>query len=189
MKNIWDSISQNWSEYRKNMPMFVKNFEKKGLILDLGCGSGRNIEKNNSYICCDFSIEMLRKAVEKRDNQNIEAAFVLCKAEELPFKNTCLDSAMMIAVLHYSKEREKCVEELVRVMKPDSKSLISVWKRGIGESFVKWNYNGKSYDRYFYGFSEDELNKILTKSFDVVPETADLKALKKNIILIVRKRG
>jgi len=65
-QTIWNKLAEQWSIFRRRTPSEVENFiaDKKGKILDLGCGSGRNIIPNThiKYYGVDFSEEMLKIA-------------------------------------------------------------------------------------------------------------------------------
>ena len=65
-EEVWDVISDLWNDYRKQpfdaVISFLKN--KKGRVIDLGCGSGRNMIKNDSleYFGVDISANQLTAA-------------------------------------------------------------------------------------------------------------------------------
>src|SRR3989344_7542980 len=117
-QKVWDSIAEPWSERRKKLIFQeVLDFQKnaKGVILDVGCGSGRNILKGKKYICLDFSKKMLKYA-KKNSKKNI--LFVRADATELPIKNNSFDNVLYIAILHVIKGknyRKKALLELRRV--------------------------------------------------------------------------
>ncbi len=185
-RDVWDSIAEAWEKYRKipfqEFKKFIKS--KKGLVLDIGCGTGRNLVKiNGSYVCIDFSINMLKLAKKK-----IKASFVLADASSLPFKENVFDAVIFHSVLHCLKKKQRlsALSEMKRVMKPSSSAFISVWNKDSGEKLVSWTYKGKKYMRYYYFFTKDELEKTLNKiGFKSIKVQLDEK--EKNIIAIVEK--
>ncbi len=71
---VWDKIAKLWHKYRDRPIPEVVNFlqGKKGKILDLGCGSGRNFIKLDAELyAVDFSSEQLKHAREIARSQTI----------------------------------------------------------------------------------------------------------------------
>jgi len=201
-QRVWDSISESWGERRKKLIFqevldFQKN--KKGNILDVGCGSGRNILKGKKYICLDFSRNMLEYA-KKNSGKNI--IFVRADAVELPIKNNSFDNVLYVAILHVikgSKNRKNALKELRRVMKKNGRAIITVWNKdqprfskSKKESYIPWKHKEKKYMRYYYLYDEKELKNVL-KSCKFKIESisgSDSKAFRlfaRNIVAIVRK--
>lgn len=175
--DIWNKIAKPWKTYVvKRIPIveeFLKN--KKGKILDLGCGTGRNMipSKNIEYYAVDFSEEQLKQAKEYTNKNNIKAKFYKSEANHLPFKDNTFNHGLFIATLHCieSKEkRKKALEELYRVLKPGGQALISVWdskdKRfnqvnNQGEIYMSWLDNNIPHMRYYYLYNKKEFINLL----------------------------
>jgi ubiquinone/menaquinone biosynthesis C-methylase UbiE len=176
-EQVWNALAEPWSRFRKYPPVEVREFlkDKKGKILDLGCGSGRNIIKieNANFYGIDFSEKLLKFAEEKIKKEQINAILFKTKCSELPFENNFFDNAIFICVLHCiesSEERKKAVQELFRVLKPNAKAMISVWDKetmkilkntNAKEGFVNWKNNNHNYKRYYYFYDEKELKQLL----------------------------
>ena len=201
-QKVWDSIAPSWSERRKKLIFQeVLDFQKntKGIILDVGCGSGRNILKGKKYICLDFSKNMLKYA-KKNSGKNI--LFVRADATQLPIKDNSFDTILYVAILHVikgEKNRKKALLELGRVMKKNGRAIITVWNKdqprfskSKKESCIPWKHKGKKYMRYYYLYDQKELNNAL-KSCKFKIESisgSDSKAFRlfaRNIVAIVRK--
>ena len=86
-EEIWDSIANPWKEYRVGIIPIVAEFlkDKKGKVVDLGCGSGRNMLKNDDieYYGVDFSGEQLKQAWDYIQKEGINAKLFKSKADEL----------------------------------------------------------------------------------------------------------
>lgn len=211
-KEVWDNISEKWSEYRKTPVKEVEEFlkNKKGKVLDLACGSGRNIipSKKIEYYGVDFSSEMLKLAEKNSIKKNIKAMFfrVDIGKEELPFEKNFFDSVIFISSLHCiekKKDRMYALEELYRTLKKGGTALITVWNRDsndlleenkVKEGFVNWKKEGKNYQRYYYFYEKEELEKLLIETGFKIIETSEPKLegirsyhAKKNIIFLVKK--
>jgi len=218
-EEVWDEISDLWQEFKKkpffNVEDFLKN--KKGLIIDLGCGTGRNMVKNENvvYYGVDFSGEQIENGKKIVKEKGINAKFFKMNAYDLDkniFKNEMFDCGLFIATLHCiddKKKRENALEEFYRVLKKGREGLISVWNSSdarfnglIGDIYMSWKKDGKEYYRYYYLYSEEELINLLEKTgFKVLEiktnlDKKDSKIIassekdrfsKKNLIVRVRK--
>jgi ubiquinone/menaquinone biosynthesis C-methylase UbiE len=183
-QQIWEEISCHWKKFRrKNIPA-VEEFlsDKKGKVLDLGCGSGRNLiaNKNLKYYCLDFSKGMIKYAKEKAVLEKIKAGFLQFDLEnesKLSFDDKFFDAVLFIRTLHCisgEKNRERVLKEVYRVMKPHAKMLLQVWnnsserfkkhyKEKFKEGIVPWSIEGKKYERYYYLYDKNELISVLEK--------------------------
>jgi tRNA (uracil-5-)-methyltransferase TRM9 len=208
-EEVWDEISDLWNEYRKEPFETVKEFlkNKKGKIIDLGCGSGRNMIKNDNleYYEVDVSSCQLGCAMHFADESGINAKFFKLSADKLSkkdFKNEMFDYGLFIAALHCiegEKNRENALKELFRVLKKGAQALISVWNSSDsrfdyvgnhGEILMSWKKDGKEHYRYYYLYERKELIDLLKKTgFDIIEISEDGKDRfsKKNLVVRVKK--
>jgi ubiquinone/menaquinone biosynthesis C-methylase UbiE len=204
-KQVWENVASPWKIFRikpdKEVPVFLKKGE--GKILDLGCGSGRNFTKIDGKIYgVDFSKKMLGYAKERAEKHNIDVELKEAEATKLPFKDNFFDSAIFIRALHCietEEGREKALKELLRVLKPNAKALITVWNRDqprfkdYGKaSLIPWEHKGKKFMRYYYLYEQDEFFELLKKvGFENIKienkENIEGTYSKKNIVAVVRK--
>ena len=119
----------------------------------------------------DFSEKMIELAQKKAKKLKIPAEFFVADITKLPFQNNFFDYSICISAIHCLKPKyhKKAVQELYRVMKKGSKSLVGVWnfnskrfnqKKG-KEKLVGWRNKGK---RYYYLFEEKEIHNLFKKS-------------------------
>ncbi len=172
-EKVWDNIAKEWHDYKKIPAQTTRNFLEKasGKVLDLGSGSGRNIKKikNGKMYLVDFSKEMLNIAEKKAKHSGIIIETKKGDLFKIPYKNDFFDYCICISALHCIKpeNHKKSAQELYRVMKPKSKSLIGVWNvdskrfskkdREKKEKMIKWTDKG---ERYYYLFNEKEVHKL-----------------------------
>ena len=196
-QKVWNSIAKLWKKFRvksiKEVQEFLKN--KKGNILDLGCGAGRNFVKNKGIIYgIDFSKEMLKYAKESAEKNNVKVKLKRAKATKIPFKDNFFDSAIYISVLHCipsEKDREKSLKGLLRVLKPNAEALITVWSKNHvklinhpKDSTIVWKTKTKKIHRYYYLYEKKELLELLENvKFKII----SIKEDNKNIIAKVQK--
>ncbi len=98
----------------------------KGLVLDAGCGTGRNFphfSKKASVIGVDNAPKMLAQAEQRIRQSNASIKIERMNLTHLEFKNNLFDAVVATFVLCVMpKEREeKVLDELVRVAKPGAR--------------------------------------------------------------------
>jgi len=204
-EKVWDEISELWQDFRVKPIPIVEEFliGKKGKILDLGCGSGRNMiaGEGKEYYEIDFSKKQLQAGKKKAKEEKINAQFFKLKADKLPFENEFFDYGLFIAALHcieLEKERQKALREFYRVLKKGAEAVISVWdskdKRFEGkgkEVYMEWKVNNVPHMRYYYLYDKNELVDLLEKvGFKILeiynPRKKD-RFSKKNLIIRIKK--
>jgi len=167
-ENIWDKISNPWKKYRiKKLPIvvdFLKN--KKGKIIDLGCGTGRNMIKNENveYYGVDFSVGQLKHAKELIEEDKLNAKLFKSKVDKLPmFENELFDYGLFMATLHCLETKEQrlnSLKEFYRILKSNAEALISVWNgednrfNNKKEVYISWGDERIGYLRYYYLYGE-----------------------------------
>lgn len=196
-EKTWDKIAEKWAIYRARSTELIEKFlkNKKGKVLDLGCGSGRNFIDNKKikYYGLDFSKKMLEKAREKIQKEGLDCELKKAKAHRIPYTNNFFDAAIYIATLHCLKskrQRIKSLKEIQRVLKPNARAFISVWSRNQERiknkpknSTVPWTIEGKKVYRFNYIYDVDELlEEINSVGLKFVKIWED-----KNINVIVKK--
>ena len=204
-KEVWENIASPWKIFRVNPDKEVVDFfkDKSGKILDLACGSGRNFIKIDGTIYgVDFSKKMLKYAKEHIKKNNFDVELKNENATKLSFKDNFFDSAIFIRALHCietEEGREKTLRELLRVLKPKSEALITVWNKDQPrfadlekDSFIPWEHNGKKFMRYYHLYEKDEFFNLLKKvGFENIKiedkENIEGTYSKKNIHAVVKK--
>jgi ubiquinone/menaquinone biosynthesis C-methylase UbiE len=96
--------------------------DKKELILDLACGSGRFM--NYASIGVDASQEMLKIASEKYP----EKSYYQSDAELIPLQDNSIDSIITFHFfMHLDKEKvQKILKECHRVLKPNGRIIFDI---------------------------------------------------------------
>ena len=131
-ERVWDAIAGKWAEFRSKPTEEVMEFleGKKGDVLDLGCGSGRNVLDNGElkFYGVDFSGELL-KIAEGKGYVELKKGF----AYDVPYMDEVFDWVIFVRVLHCvdsAERRKKSLVEVYRVLKSGGEAMISVWGRG-----------------------------------------------------------
>lgn len=199
VKYAFERIARDWDRLReKPWPVLRKFFEKydylhlfqNDYLLDLGCGNGRHSllfsDKTNHVIGVDFSLNLLKIAKKKADQQNIDnVSYVMADITLLPFKNEAFSSIIYLSTLHHipmKMNRLKNLMDINRILKQDGYCLISVWRRWqkrffwhffkqlfkpshsgeFGDINIPWKkQDGVVVQRFYHLFSQKELKKII----------------------------
>jgi len=202
-REVWNILAPEWRRLRSKPREYVEEFlsEVKGLILDVGCGAGRNLIKNKKYVAFDFAEKLVLLAKEKAENEKINALFSVASADAIPFKNSTFDGIMSMNVIHVLEGKSKtlAIKEIFRVMKPGAKAIISVWNKNQPrfflkgkEEYVPWKIDNQKLMRYYYLFTKSELKEFLKQNgFNVLKIFGSRKKAFKlfpmDIIAIVQK--
>lgn len=161
---------------------FGNNFTSSSIVLDAGCGNGKNI-KYFQHKCNVIGIDKCENLV----NICIEKGYQVTNEDvtSLSFQNNTFDFIMSIAVIHHidtEEMRVNAIKELIRVLKPGGKLLITCWafeadeyskkKKFIkGDNMVK--FNTKEILRYYYIYDKDGFNELCKKTHNNVNITWD----------------
>lgn len=194
-EKTWDSIAKSFDKTRrkpwKECLDFIEESSKENIIVDVACGNGRHLipcsKKCKKVIGLDISSKMLEIAKEKAIKENISnISFIHSTAEDIPLKSSSIDSILYIAALHniYRKEnRIKSLTEIKRILKKNSKAIISVWSRyndkfrktfqnknsyskkiEFGDKYIYWRKDGLDIPRFYHLYSKKEFLEDLEKS-------------------------
>ncbi|MEY4217009.1 MAG: hypothetical protein RLZZ68_1465 [Bacteroidota bacterium] len=111
--------------------------DKKEIILDLACGSGRFM--NYASIGIDASQEMLKIANEKYP----EKSFYQSDAELIPLLDSSIDSIITFHFfMHLDKEKvQKILAECQRVLKPNGRIIFDI-PSAKRRSFIRYKKTG-----------------------------------------------
>lgn len=147
----------------KESKKFLSLLKKNSLILDLGCGPGRDAkifaDKGFKVIGVDLSNKMLEAA--ERRVKNTE--FKLMDTMKLDFKDSLFDAIWASGIFVHipKKEMPNAMKEPYRVLKKDGILYLSV-KEGKGEILEPDNRYG-GVKKFWSFFEKGEIEDILEK--------------------------
>ncbi|HLD12506.1 MAG TPA: class I SAM-dependent methyltransferase [Candidatus Nanoarchaeia archaeon] len=124
----YDFIAAGYDKlYEEEQIAKLKNITKyytcKGLILDVGAGSGvssRFFASQARVIALDTSEELLSL---------YEGEKVVARAESLPFRDHIFDAVVSVTALHHA-DFKQALREIKRVVKPNGQIVLSLLKLG-----------------------------------------------------------
>ena len=177
VKDVYEIISKHFSNTRvftwSWISDFVNSLEKNSLILDIGCGNGRNMEFNNyNFIGIDNCDGFLNICREKKLN------VLNASMTNIPLLSNTFDAIICIASFHHLSSnisRLNSLLEMKRLLKNNGKIMLSIWSinqplktkkvfKKYGDTIVTYNKFGEIYERYYYIFKIDEIKKLFIQS-------------------------
>lgn len=134
----YNEIARGYNELHREeqlnkVNIIKQNIQPKGLLLDIGAGTGISTEPFEEQAICialDPSIEMLKQ---------YKGMKVAAKAEFLPFKDNIFDTIISVTALHHADIKE-ALKEIKRVSKSSAQIAITMLKKSkipLPEEFKK----------------------------------------------------
>jgi SAM-dependent methyltransferase len=173
-KNFYERNAQSYfsATYDLNLqPLWEKltrNLRKGNLILDLGCGSGRDLRyfffQGYKVIGLDYSCSLLELAKDYSKQPLVCADFTA-----VPFKNNTFDAVWALgSLLHVSPNlMPSALLEIRRILKSGA-IFFTAMKKGCGEDI-------DSSGRYFVYYLQDEWQGILkSHGFEILDIEEDI---------------
>ncbi|MHA1376903.1 MAG: class I SAM-dependent methyltransferase [Candidatus Helarchaeota archaeon] len=226
IKEAFDQISEIWDRVRRQPWRDLVDFIEKhqfldncDIVLDIGCGNGRhtNLMANSCRVSVglELSSEILKIARQNYKKHNL--FYINGDALNLPFRDNTFSKAIYIATLHHVQDKNQRVQsllELKRVLKLNSKGIITVWRRfqknflpiflidlifttflkknrEFGDIFIPWHGPDKTIiaNRFYHLFTMGEMKRILQKAEMKIIECEYFsgKSKDENIIALVEK--
>lgn len=197
MSNVYEEFAEDVSNSRRALwPGVVKWFNAAApgsTILDVGCGNGKYLSLRSND-CTIFGCDTSAALVEIAQLNHPKATICLASGLSLPYEDASFDAVVSVAVIHHLplfEERSKFVDELLRVLKPGGRLLITVWATeavkplwiplGNNDYLVPWKTNasdngangangansaGESnkFDRFYHLFTRHEAQQLVNGS-------------------------
>lgn len=129
---VYNGIADHFSSTRHSawpgVAKFIDTMTPYSMMLDVGCGNGKYLNLRKDLFCfgCDYSDQLIRICNERNFNCFVSDCL------NLPGKTDYFDYVISIAVLHHLSTKERRVmalKEMLRVLKPNGKALVTVWAK------------------------------------------------------------
>ncbi len=196
----FDAIAEEFDASRsrpwRETVAFAETLPARSLVLDLGCGGGRNATflagRGHRVVGIDLSPRLLSRAAAKVGTGSLALGDLVA----LPFRDGAFDAVHAVAVLHHipsEAARRGCVAEIGRVLRGNGAVLASVWahdqdrfRSGPPDVEVPWRRSdGRSVPRFYHLFRTGEMEGLVS--------AADLAVTRSwregdNLVVIAAKR-
>ncbi len=135
-KKYFDEVAQEWDEMRNSFfseavrekAISIANVETGKIAADIGAGTGfiteGLIRKGLQVIVVDQS-EMMLSEMKKKFINVREIDYRVGEADKLPIPNETVDYSFANMYLHHVETPPKAIREMVRILKPGGKLVIT----------------------------------------------------------------
>jgi SAM-dependent methyltransferase len=115
------STGRHWGKhptiYAENFAKFLKEKNFEGLLVDIGCGNGRDVKVFSKLGFNALGIDNVQEEINNNKKNFPELKFEVQNAENLKFEDNSIYAFFMINVIHYI-HKEKAIQEVFRALKP-----------------------------------------------------------------------
>jgi ubiquinone/menaquinone biosynthesis C-methylase UbiE len=172
LQAVYDQIAEKFADVNANMPpelmlaaeQFLGITQPGALILDLGCGAGRDVawfeSQGATVVGSDLSAGMLTQA-----RLQTRGALVQTDMRHLPFQTGCFQGVWCCAtLLHLPKaDVPHALAEVHRVLNPGGVLFLAV-QEGMGEGWERTTRYGEPIERFFARYRAEEMTALLVES-------------------------
>ena len=157
-----DFTFSNILQYELNR--FIAFLPKKAKILDLACGSGRDVQYFLDYGFEPIGIDASEKMIKEAKKRVKEGKFKVMNIESLKFKKSNFDGVWALDALSYVERKEipNTLKSLNNVLKKEGIIFVSV-REGKGEQIIEYEKLGKSQVKVNF-FLREELEDLFIKN-------------------------
>src|SRR3989344_84436 len=153
---------------RKIFFYFIQKYSKPGSkIFDFGCGSGYLVGELQKMGHDAHGMDFEKEAIDYGTNSGIKN-LTLGKGDKLEYANKNFDLLTAFDVLEHIENEKPVIEELVRILKPGGKMIISVpayqWLWGVQDE-VSHHFRRYTAGSLLKVLSADKNLKILRKTY------------------------
>ena len=157
-----DFTFSNILQYELNK--FIAFLPKDAKILDLACGSGRDVQYFLDYNYDVIGIDASEKMIKEAKKRVPKGKFKVMDIESLKFKKDNFDGIWALDALSYSEKKHipEIIESLNKILKKEGVVFISV-REGSGEEVIEYDKLSKTKIKLIF-FSQNDLEDLLIKN-------------------------
>ena len=158
----WTAAHEAVGLWQEQLEYFRKKFLHTGLIIDVGCGSGRDIKTMTELGFKCVGIDASKGLLEIAKKQVPSAEFIDMNIFEMPNLARKFDGFISIAtLLHIPKPKITDALLVISSALKDNAFGLIIIKKGRGEEFEVRDIEGRHEERLFSYWLRPEFEKIL----------------------------
>jgi SAM-dependent methyltransferase len=177
---IADDFNRTRYSYWDYVHKFILSLEPNTLMLDLGCGNGKYLSVRQDLDL--YAVDNCENLVKMVQNKYPTVKTFISDVTSTPLETNIFDSVISIAVIHHLSTRERRIsmlKEIIRILKPCAKCLITAWATeqthtktlskatkisDTNDWFIPWEdkKNKKISQRFYHLFEKDEFEDLLS---------------------------
>lgn len=193
---VYEKIAKSYAEYtfdkilQYQLTQFTTFLPKKAKILDIGSGSGRDVqylmEEGHEVVGIDLSKNLIKEAKKRVP----KGKFYQMDMLEMKFCDETFDGIWCHATLcHILKlDAPKALKEMFRILKPDGVLYIGL-REGEGEKMICYLKSG-NLPKFFAFYTQIELEEmIMNAGFDILNSYSERDEQSAWINTFARKQG
>jgi ubiquinone/menaquinone biosynthesis C-methylase UbiE len=132
-------------------------FNEHNLILDIGCGRGRQIQYiKSNYGCICVGIDVVPFKLSN---------FLVADACHLPLRDDLFDITYSLGVIEHLKITQKAIEESIRVLRPRGQGLHSVPNMFSLHTFIERPLSNLLFKKWSVSFEQSFTPKEIKRMF------------------------
>ena len=188
VRDVYGSIAKHFDITRKyhwrGVKKFLNTFYPVSYGIDIGCGNGRNMLYRDDLKM--VGVDNCQELIDICEKKGLDVR--LSDVCSLPYLDNSFEFALSIAVFHHLSTEERritALKEMIRVLQPGGRGLLSLWsveqpksfKRKFkkGDNIVLWKYpdnyyigNGESFERFYYIYDKEMFEAYVENVADLI---------------------
>lgn len=169
-EQLFNDVADYYAKYRPDLPEEVANYivnkfpTTKGVILDLGCGTGQVARALYDFAgeiyAVDPSKEMIKNAKKAVDDRENKVEFICQSAEKCLLPHSSIDLIIIARAFHWM-DQDVVLKNSRSILKPNG-GFVSIDDKSLWTGSANWQHTAKKTIQYFLGEERRAGNSYFT---------------------------